>query len=262
MSDSLSPTPEVTYREHFHFKEIVHIAVITGMFMVLWEFTVTISNIPPYLLPKPTFIIDTLWQHRLHYAQASLVTLAEALAGLVLGMVVGILSALVITIWDRLERSVLVLSILIKATPMVAIAPLLIIWFGFGAVPKIIVTGLITFFPVLINVHAGFRSVDSSILELLHSLNANRLEILWHARWPSALPFLFAALKVIGPLSLVGAVVAEWAGASAGLGRSMWLAYTNLNMPSLFAAILCSAAMGISIYLFINFLEQKIIFWK
>jgi NitT/TauT family transport system permease protein len=262
MNDAFSSTPETIVKDHFQFREIIHIAFISGIILVIWELAVTVSDVPPYLLPKPSLVVETLWQYHLHYAHASLVTLSEALAGLVLGMLVGILSALMITIWDQLERGVLVLSILVKATPMVAIAPLLIIWFGFGPVPKIIVTGLITFFPVLINVHAGLRSVDQSILDLLHSLNASRIEILWHARWPSALPFLFASLKVIGPLSLVGAVVAEWAGASAGLGRSMWLSYTNLNMPSLFAAILCSAVMGISIYLFINFLEQKIIFWK
>ena len=144
---------------------------------------------------------------------------------------------------------------------MVAIAPLLIIWFGFGALPKIIITALMTFFPVLINIHAGLHSVDPAILALFHSLNANQLEILRHARWPSAMPYLFAAVKVVGPLSIVGAVVAEWAGASAGLGRVMWMAYANLNMPALFAAIFCSAIMGIAVYVCTNSLEKRTIHW-
>ena len=254
-------TPESTGNNHFRFKEMAYVFGILVCALLVWELAVELKNIPPYLLPKPSVIVQTLWQHRNHYAQSSLVTLGEAIVGLVLGMLVGTLTAVVITLWQQLERGILLVAILVKATPMVAIAPLLIIWFGFGPVPKVIVTGLITFFPVLINVHAGLHAVDPSILALFHSLNANQWEVLLHARWPSAIPYLFAALKVIGPLSFVGAVVAEWAGASAGLGRAMWLAYSNLNMPVLFAAIFCSAAMGIGIYLIINFLENRLIFW-
>ena len=119
-----------------------------------------------------------------------------------------------------------------------------------------------TFFPVLINVHAGLHAVDSAVLALFHSLDAGRGEVFRHARWPAAVPYLFAALKVVAPLSLVGAVVAEWAGASSGLGRTMWLAYTNLNMAALFAAVVCSALMGIGMYGIIVALEKRIIFWQ
>ncbi len=262
MSDRLSPSPEIKVNGRIHLNEIASVIAIHGSALLLWEFVVAIKQVPPYLLPPPSLILKTLWQHRNHYIESSLVTLGEAMAGLGLGMLVGTITAICIPLWQRLERGVLVLAILIKATPMVAIAPLLIIWFGFGPLPKIIITALMTFFPVLINVHAGLHAVDQAILALFHSLNANRLEVLRHARWPSAMPYLFAALKVVGPLSFVGAVVAEWAGASAGLGRAMWLSYANLNIPALFAAILCSAAMGISIYLFINSLENRFIYWQ
>lgn len=261
MSDTNPPSPKMNAVEWIHPHDILSVVVILGSALLLWEFVVDVNKVPIYLLPPPSLILKTLWQQRDHYSTSSLVTLGEAVAGLGLGMLVGTITAVGITLWQRLERGVLALAILIKATPMVAIAPLLIIWFGFGPVPKIIITALMTFFPVLINVHAGLHAVDQAILALFHSLYANRLEVLLHVRWPSAMPFMFAALKVVGPLSIVGAVVAEWAGASAGLGRAMWLAYANLNMPALFAAILCSAAMGIGIYLFINILEDRIIYW-
>lgn len=237
------------------------VLTIVGAALAAWEIIVRVREVPPYLLPAPTAIIGELWQHGARYLSAASVTLFEAMAGLVLGIAVGILVAIAITFWSALERGVLVLAILVKATPIVAIIPLLIIWFGFGPVPKIIVTGLMTFFPVLVNVHAGLHALDAALLALFHSLNANRWELFRHARWPTALPYLFAALKVVGPLSLVGAVVAEWAGASSGLGRTMWLAYTNLNMPALFAAVVCSAVMGIGLYGAVILIEEKVLFW-
>ena len=241
---------------------ICSVTLVVGAALISWETIVRVREVPPYLLPAPSVIALDLWKDGPRYAAASLLTLLEALSGLVLGVLVGIVVATLITFWRSLERGVLILAILIKATPIVALIPLLIIWFGFGPVPKIIATGLMTFFPVLINVHAGLHAVDSAVLALFRSLDAGRGEVFRHARWPAALPYLFAALKVVAPLSLVGAVVAEWAGASSGLGRTMWLAYTNLNMPALLAAVVCSALMGISLYGIVVALEKHIIFWK
>ena len=236
--------------------------VLVGGALTLWEILVRARDVPIYLLPAPTDIARELWESGFRYLGAAGVTLGEALAGLLLGVAIGTLVATIITFWSGLERGVLILAILIKATPIVAIIPMLIIWFGFGMGPKIIVTGLMTFFPVLVNVHAGLDAIDDATLALFHSLNASRWEIFLHARWPAALPYLFAALRVVGPLSLVGAVVAEWAGASSGLGRTMWLAYTNLDMPALFAAVVCSALMGVSLYGLMIALETRIVFWK
>ncbi|MGC9520884.1 MAG: ABC transporter permease [Anaerolineae bacterium] len=240
---------------------LISVVLVVSAALLAWEVAVRVRQIPSYLLPAPSVIARTLWRDAPRYGSAALVTLLEALGGLGVGLTVGTLVAVVITFWSGLERGVLALAILVKATPIVAIIPLLIIWFGFGPLPKVIVTALMTFFPVLINVHAGLHAVDTAVLALFHSLNASRWELFRHARWPTTLPYLFAALKVVGPLSLVGAVVAEWAGASNGLGRTMWLAYTNLDMPSLFAAVFCSALMGIGLYGVVILLEKRIIFW-
>ena len=241
--------------------EAVSVVLIVGAALAAWEIAVRVAGTPAYLLPTPSLVARTLAANAPRYLNAALVTLLEALVGLTLGLGVGALVAIAITFWRRLERGVLALAILVKATPIVAVTPLLIIWLGFGPVPKIIVIALMTFFPILVNVHVGLRSTDTAVLDLFHSLSASRWELFRHAQWPSALPFLCAALRVTGPLALVGAVVAEWAGASAGLGRTMWLAYTNLNMPSLFAAVFCSAIMGIGLYGLVVAVEARIIFW-
>ena len=235
--------------------------MIVGVALIAWEAIVTAKGIPAYLLPTPSLVAGVLWRNAGRYLRATSVTLMEAALGLALGLLVGTLVAIVITFWRGLERGILVLAILVKATPIVAVIPLLIIWFGFGPAPKIIVTALMTFFPILINVHAGLSSTDAAVVDLFHSLNASRWELFRHAQWPSAMPYLFAALKVAGPLSLVGAVVAEWAGASNGLGRVMWLAYSNLDMPTLFGAVFCSALMGIGLYGFFIALEARVVFW-
>jgi ABC-type nitrate/sulfonate/bicarbonate transport system permease component len=241
--------------------EILSILGIIGLALGIWEAVVRMVKVPSYLLPAPSQVAHTLVRHASFYATASLITFGEAAGGLAVGIVLGTMIAIAITFRTHLARGVLALAILVKATPIAAIAPLLIIWLGFGPLPKILIVGLMTFFPVLINVHVGLQAVDQSVLDLLHSLDASAGEVFRHARWPSALPYLFAALRVVAPLSLVGAVVAEWAGASAGLGRTMWLAYTEFNLPSLFAAVLCSALMGIGLHGIVIVIERWVIFW-
>ena len=153
------------------------------------------------------------------------------------------------------------LAILLKSTPMVALAPLLTLWLGFGVLPKILITALLTFFPVLVNTLSGLQQPDPALLDLFRAWRASRWQIFLRLRLPSALPFLFAALKISAPLALIGAVVAEWTGASGGLGRTMWLAYANLNLPFLFGAIFILAACGMASYQLLAWLERRVVFW-
>ena len=236
--------------------------LIIGLAIVIWELIVRLRDIPIYILPAPSQVFLTLLQNANLYLEASLLTLGEALVGLILGTLAGISTASLLGFWPRLERGVMTLAILVKSTPLVAIAPLLTIWLGFGILPKIIITALLTFFPVLVNVLSGLGSADPALLDTFHSWYANRREIYRHIRIPSALPYLFAALKISAPLALIGAVVAEWTGASGGLGRTMWLAYTNLNLPYLFAAVFILAAAGIILYATVTWAERRVIFWS
>jgi len=249
-------------KDQFSLADFLLAFLIVGPTILLWELGVSLLKLPIYILPAPTTIIKTLAENISLYAGASLITLEEALAGLALGLLGGASTAILLGMWPRMERGVMTLAILVKSTPLVAIAPLLTIWLGFGMLPKIIITALLTFFPVLVNVLSGLRSADTAILDTFHSWNASRWEIFLHARAPSALPHLFAALKVTAPLALIGAVVAEWTGASGGLGRTMWLAYTNLNLPFLFAAVFILAGMGITLYSIVLMIERKVIFWE
>ena len=229
--------------------------------LLAWEAAVRLTHTPVYILPAPTRILATLGTHPALYARAAAVTLGEALGGLLLGTLAGAGAAALLSLWPRLEGGVMTLAILVKSTPLVAIAPLLTIWMGFGVLPKVLITALLTFFPVLVNALSGLQTPPAPFLETLRSWHASRAEIFWHVRVPHAAPYLFAALKVSGPLSLIGAVVAEWTGASGGLGRTMWLAYTNLNLPYLFAAVFILAAAGMTFYGAILVAEERVVFW-
>ena len=227
-----------------------------------WEAGVQMTHTPVYLLPAPSRVLQTLAANTGEYGQAFLITMGEALAGLACGLLAGGLIAALLTLQPGLEGGVMTLAILLKSTPMIAVAPLLTLWLGFGVLPKVIITALLTFFPALVNLLSGLQRPDPALLDLFHSWRASRLEIFIHLRLPSALPDLFAALKISAPLALIGAVVAEWTGASGGLGRLMWLAYSNLNLPYLFAAIFLLAAAGMGLYWLVARLERKAVFWQ
>lgn len=239
----------------------IALTILLG-FMILWEVGVAITRTPPYLLPAPSRVLATLSSNAPMFLEAFWITLGEAMVGLALGLLAGGLAAAALTLQPGLEGGVMTLAILLKSTPMVAIAPLLTLWLGFGVLPKVIITALLTFFPALVNLLSGLQRPDPPLLDLFRAWRASRWEIFIHLRLPSALPYLFAALKISAPLALIGAVVAEWTGASGGLGRTMWLAYSNLNLPYLFAAIFLLAAAGMSLYWLLAWAEKKVIFWQ
>jgi ABC-type nitrate/sulfonate/bicarbonate transport system permease component len=235
--------------------------LLVALFLIAWEAGVRWLQVPPYLLPAPSHVLQTLGGNGRMYADATVLTIGEALVGLVLGVIAGIAMAVLLTLLPGLEGGVMTLAILVKSTPLVAIAPLLTLWLGFGVLPKIIITGLLTFFPVLVNVLSGFQRVDPSLLDLFRAWHASRWEIFAFLRLPSSIPYLFSALKISAPLALIGAVVAEWTGASGGLGRTMWLAYANLNLPFLFGAIFILALAGITLFRLLSWLEGRAVFW-
>ena len=239
----------------------ITLVLIAGV-LIIWESIVKINEVPVYIVPAPSRVLSTLFDNLDYFGEALLVTVSEAVIGLMLGATIGIVLASILSLQPNLQRGVMTLAVFIKSIPLVAIAPLLTIWFGFGVVPKIILTGLLTFFPVLINVFSGLSRADSTLLDTLKSWNASRWEIFWYVRVPGALPYLFAALKISGPLSLIGAVVAEWTGASQGIGKAMWLAYNNLNMPYLFAAIFILSFVGQIMYSIILWCEKRAVFWQ
>ncbi len=240
----------------------VFAALLLAFVFLFWETSIHLSGTPVYILPAPSRVAQTFFANPGYFLGALWVTLGQAMLGLFLGSLIGILVAAWVSLNPQFERGLMTLAILLKSTPLAAIAPLLTIWLGFGILPKVIITALLTFFPTLVNVLVGLQSAERDMLDLMRVNRATRWQILLHLRAWLALPYLFAALRVTAPLSLVGAVIAEWAGASSGLGRVMWMSYTNLNLPPMFAAIFVLSLSGMSAYGLIVWLESRALRWK
>lgn len=234
---------------------------IFGALILAWEAVVRVASVPVYLLPAPSSIVERLVSRWALFATNGWTTLLEALAGFTLGGFVAFLLATVMAHSRLAERVLYPLALLVKVTPIVAVAPLFVIWFGFGPLPKIIIAALITFFPMLVNALAGLRSANPEALDFLRSVGASTVEIFLTVLAPGSLPYLFAAARVAVPLSLIGAVVGEWWGASEGLGRIIFLANTNLDMPTLFAAVVVLTLLGIALTSLLAVTERWALRW-
>ena len=240
---------------------VVPPALVLVLAGIAWEIWARVSDVPVYIVPSPSQILGRVWGDLGFFAGEGAVTMSEALAGFALGSAVALVGATLMAHSRFLERSLLPLAILVKVTPIVAVAPLFVIWFGFGVVPKILIAALIAFFPVLVNGVTGFRSVDPGAMDFLRSLRASQREIFFALRVPSSMPYLFAAFRVSIPLSVIGAVVAEWFTGDRGLGSVIIVAHSNLDMPTLFGAILILALIGIGLSVIVSLIERKVLFW-
>jgi len=236
-------------------------AMAALVLMMGWELWVRLSDMPVYIVPGPLAVLRRLFGDVGFFAGHGATTLMEAGAGFFLGSLVAVAAATLMAHSRMLERILLPLAVVVKVTPIVAIAPLFVIWFGFGSTPKILIAAIITFFPVMVNANVGLRAVDPGALDLFRSLHASRAEILLKLRAPSSLPYLFAAFRIAVPLSVIGAVVGEWFTGDQGLGSVIIVAHNDLDTPTLFAAIFSLAIIGVSLTLATFYVEKRMLFW-
>jgi len=241
---------------------IIPPSILIIIFLLIWETLVRSFGIPDYVVPSWSQVITVLYQDPMFFLQNTLITLGEAFSGFFLGVIFSIFLAFIMVHNDLLERSIYPIALMVKVTPIIAIAPLIVIWLGFGYSPKIFITFLITFFPVLINALSGFKSVDNNIHRFFIVLNASKWEVFIKLRWKTSIPYLFSAFKISIPLSVIGAVVGEWFTGNSGLGSIILVANNELQTPTLFAAILLLSLIGCFLTVFTNFLAEKIIFWE
>ncbi len=229
--------------------------------VLVWELWIRVREVPIYLAPAPSRVIETLSEDPARFIEAGGVSAQHALGGLLLGAGSAFLLGVLMAHSRILERSIYPLAILVKVTPIVAVAPLIVIWFGFGVWPKFIVAALITFFPMLVNTISGLRSIDAATHDFFLALGASRWQVLWRLRLPSALPYLFAGLRISIPLALIGAVIAEWIRADSGVGQMIVIAHGDFDTPTLFGAIIVLAVIGVAFTAALALLERRLLFW-
>lgn len=233
-----------------------------------WWLASDVLNAPVYVLPPPEQVFEALlrglsrapWDRASYWYQSG-VTVWEALVGFIIGSTLGALLGFVLSHWPLLGKSWYPYIVGFQSLPKVAIAPLMVVWFGFGLDGKVFITAVITFFPLLVNTMAGYQAVEPERIELARSCNASEWHLLSKIIFPSCLPFLFAGLGVAAALSVIGAVVGEYVGASAGLGMLLMQYNQALEIAPLFAVILLLGLIGFLMNFAVGLLERRYCFW-
>lgn len=245
-------------------KDRLAIPVVIGLSILLWDWLVRWQAYPPFILPSPylvwqkfltTVAEGTLWRH-------AATTLTELIFGLLLGLTFAFVLGYILGRNRLIERLLSPYIVASQSVPIVAIAPLLVIWFGSGLFSKVLVCALITFFPTLISTIVGIRNVDSDLMDLMRSLRASRWQLFRKLELPAAAPVIFGGLKLSVILSVVGAVVGEFMGANAGLGFLINLARGILDTPLMFVAIISLVIIAQILYLAVSLLERICLRWQ
>jgi ABC-type nitrate/sulfonate/bicarbonate transport system permease component len=228
----------------------------------IWEAWVRIADKPRWFLPAPSLIGKTLYRDRELLFDNARVTLEEVLIGFGVALAAAVLFAVVIDSSRIVERALYPLIIASQAIPIVALAPLLLIWFGHGLTPKVIVTALIAFFPITVNTVDGLRAADRETLDLLRALGAGRWRTFRLVVWPGALPFVFSGARIGVAVAVIGAVFGEMVGAKEGLGHLMTLSGANLRTDRVFACVVVLSVIAVGLFGLVSLSERLLLPWR
>jgi len=238
-----------------------HVLLSFLVLFLVWEILVRLLRVPMYLLPPPSKIVADFLVRWPRMAQHTLITTQEILAGYFAAVAISIPLALTIAHSRLMERSVYPVIVFFQIVPKIAIAPLFIIWFGFGFTPKLLLVFLLSFFPIVVSSIAGFKSVDPDIMDLARSTGASKWMIFRKIRFPAALPSMFTGLKVAAALSATAAVVAEFVASDKGLGYLLLEFNGDLNTSMVFATIVVLSVVGLLLYYGVEMIERIAIPW-
>lgn len=217
---------------------------------------------PAYVVPTPTSVLHRLLDPESDLLRHTGITILEGVGGFVAGSLIGVALAVVFVHVPVLEDALYPWAVISQTIPLVAIAPLLVLWFGNGMLPRMAMSALFTFFPVLVNATRGLRQTDRETLDLLTSYAITRWQLFWTLRLPASLPYLFAGLKIGAILAMTGAIVGEFAGAAQGLGFVITVSTYHLETDLTFAAIVAASLPGMALYLLLTRLEAWLVFWQ
>jgi NitT/TauT family transport system permease protein len=231
------------------------------MLLVLWDVVVRVFKIPPYLVPPPMAVVKQLGAEWPMLLSQALPTLYATLGGFAASALIGVPVAMWIAYSRTVESFVYPLLVFSQSVPKVAIAPLFVVWFGFGIVPKVIAAFLLGFFPVVVSTVQGFKSVEPEVIDLARSMGANPLKIFLKFRLPQALPSIFSGLKVSVTLAVVGAVVGEFVGSNSGIGFVLQRATGTFDLPLMFAALVVLSTLGVLLFLAVELVERWLMPW-
>ena len=260
MSGNTSTTP--LWRISNRFRGWLPAILLSVGVILLWQLLVVIYEIPVYILPEPLEIARELGSRTGSLFVHLGWTMREAVGGFIIGCSLAFLTAVVFVQSRLLERSFYPWTVVLQTVPIVAIAPLLTIWLGFGVLPKMVISAIICFFPMLVNSLRGLRSISPQALELMQILSASQRQVMVRLRIPSSMPYLFTGLKLAATLSVVGAIVGEFTGADYGIGKVILVASYQQDTKLLFAGLVYSSAAALLFFLVVILVERLVLHWQ
>ncbi|MFF2652696.1 ABC transporter permease [Streptomyces sp. NPDC058045] len=249
---------DLSERPEFYLVPLVFIVTVG-----LWEIGVQVFDVPAFVLPRPSAIFSALLGNMTDalFWYNVRVTMTEALIGYAVGCGIAMALGVAISQFRLLEKSLMPYVVAFQAIPIVALAPLIVLWFGFDLTSKVVISALIAFFPLLVNVIEGLRASDPAQLEMLRSFGASRRQVFVKVRVPNALPFIFAGLDIAALLALTGAVVGEFVGAKYGLGYLVLQANYKFDIAEMFALLIVLSLMALLLHFIVKTAQKRVVFW-
>ncbi|KNY28785.1 ABC transporter permease [Pseudobacteroides cellulosolvens] len=232
------------------------------VFIIVWEIVTKANNIKEYILPSPSAILNEFIKSSDLLLYHSLTTLTEAVIGFVLGIILAVLLSVIMSSLKVFRNIFYPFMVLSQTVPIIAIAPLITIWFGIGIVSKLIICVLVVFFPVALNLTEGLNSHDKDLEELLKCMNASKLQIFTKLKLPTALVYFFSGLKIAAAYTVMGAVMSEWTGAESGLGIFLTRSMKSFKTAAMFADIVLISAFSLLLFVIISIIEKRVIKWN
>ncbi|MGN6462971.1 MAG: ABC transporter permease [Pseudolabrys sp.] len=247
---------------------LLTIAGVIGL-LVLWQMAVQVFHVPPYILPGPERVFNALWSglavpldSRVGFYIPLANTLGHAALGFLIGAILGLLLGSLMAEFRPAEIILMPYAFALQSLPKIAIAPLIIVWCGFGNGSKVVMAALLTFFPMLVNSFAGIRSTEPERLDLMKALSASRLQTYLRVKLPTAAPYIFAGLDMGVVYALLGTIVAEFLGAQEGIGVVITQAQAVTDVAGVFAALVILGVVGIALHLLIKVTEHRVVHWS
>lgn len=232
------------------------------LILAIWHIASVTGMVPSYLLPAPGRVFKTLIEDAPLLLENAKVTVLEAFAGLVIGILIGFVMAVLMDRFHGLYKALYPLIVITQTIPTVAIAPLLVLWFGYELTPKVILVVIVVFFPITVSLLDGFQSADPDTISLMRSMGASKMQIFWYVKFPGALNQFFVSLKISVSYAVVGAVISEWLGGFNGLGVYMTRVKKAYAFDKMFAVIFVISALSLILMGLVNILQKKCMPWE
>ncbi len=230
--------------------------------LMAWHFWVVLFGIKQFILPTPIAAIQTLFEGKFRWPMNFMATFYEVVGGFLVSGLIGVILGIVVVWSQRLKRAILPFLVFLNSLPKIAVAPLFMIWFGYGILPNILIVFLISFFPVVVNTATGLVAVEEDLLDLVNYLHATKWQKMWKIQLPNSLPYIFSGLKIAATTAVTGAIVGEFVASDKGLGSVIIASQTTLATPVIFGSLILITIIGMVLFGFVGMMERILMPWE